>query len=221
MVTVRDLNSYNLLKKWGVSAVLTSDPVWDIESSSQKTTTENKKVVGIQLREWLSMDKKRLESLSASVVDNFDNDNTELVVIPLQPAKDTKISEELFALLKANCKNAQINILRPESIEDSINALNNLDYLIAMRFHAELIAIKFAVPTIALCYDPKVESISKEAGVPYVWIEDISEEKLNEKINEMLLNENELKEQLQTFSTKKAVESRQNRDLLLKILVGK
>ena len=221
MITVRDINSYNLLKSWNINPVLTSDPVWDIECDSSQNLQSTKRLVGIQLREWPSLTSEKVEALAHSIAANFDDENTQLVVIPLQPAKDTVISNEITEILKTKCTKAEVNFIQPESIQDSIKALNSLDLILAMRFHAELITIKFAVPTLALCYDPKVESISKEAEVPYVWIEDISVDNMDSKIKELLQSQSILREQLKVFSEKKAVESRQNRDLLQDVLSGK
>ena len=42
------------------------------------------------------------------------------------------------------------------------------DYLIAMRFHACLLGLKYGIKTLAISYDPKVETLAQNAKIPYL-----------------------------------------------------
>ena len=48
--------------------------------------------------------------------------------------------------------------------------MSHLEYMIAMRFHAVLVAVKTGVPTIAINYDAKVAKLAYEACLPLLTI---------------------------------------------------
>ena len=59
--------------------------------------------------------------------------------------------------------------IETEIVEDDIiNRLSRLEYLIGMRFHAVLVALKSGVNTCAINYDVKVEKIATDAGIPII-----------------------------------------------------
>ena len=52
--------------------------------------------------------------------------------------------------------------------DDIITRISKLDYFIAMRFHAILVALKCGVKTCAINYDIKVEQLAKSANIPLI-----------------------------------------------------
>ena len=56
------------------------------------------------------------------------------------------------------------------SQNDIIVGISQLDYMIAMRFHAVLVAIKTGVKTLAINYDAKVAKLAYEAMLPLLTI---------------------------------------------------
>ena len=56
-----------------------------------------------------------------------------------------------------------------EIIEDNIaQNISEIEYFIAMRYHAILTALKSGVKTCAINYDIKVEQLAKNAGIPLI-----------------------------------------------------
>ena len=47
-----------------------------------------------------------------------------------------------------------------------------MEYLIAMRFHANVVGIKAGVKTLAINYDPKVEKLALEYNLPLINLDD-------------------------------------------------
>jgi polysaccharide pyruvyl transferase WcaK-like protein len=88
-----------------------------------------------------------------------------------------------------------------------------------MRFHANLISIKFNIPTLALSYDPKVDSLSADTGIPCISVENMNLTELKENIQKLVNDKNSWNNKLRNFSEKKHLESRQNLELLSKILM--
>jgi len=218
-VTVRDEKSKKLLENWKINAVLTADPVWEMSVNSPKKVN-NKTIVGIQLRQWPELDKTKLEQLAKAVISNFNTDNTEFHLIPLQDTKDTPVSKEFVEILKEHSEGANCIIHPVGDVTAVFETLNNLDCLLAMRFHAVLAGIMLNIPTFAMSYDPKVESLAIESDIPYLSIVHFTDEKLENFVKKLIHNQQELRKQLQIFSEKKRIKSRQTFELLLKLIMG-
>lgn len=52
--------------------------------------------------------------------------------------------------------------------DNIIDRISKLDFFIAMRFHAILVALKYGVKTCAINYDIKVEQLAKSANIPLI-----------------------------------------------------
>ena len=63
-------------------------------------------------------------------------------------------------------------ILTNLSVNDVIEKISELEYLIAMRFHANVIGIKAGVKTLAINYDPKVETLAHQYNLPMINLND-------------------------------------------------
>lgn len=223
-VTVRDENSFKFLKSLNVNSIKTADPVWGIKKPETNKLILQKNItnIGIQLREWKSLDTKKLEILAKVINENFSNSEQYKVnLISLQDTKDLPVAEELLTILTAVNPSLQVNLLSKLSINDALDVFGQLDYLIAMRLHAALVSIKFNIPTIALSYDPKVEILSEESGIPYVKIENMNFDEINSKVSEVITNKDLYVEKLKEYSNKKLEESRQNIELLIKMILSK
>ena len=55
-----------------------------------------------------------------------------------------------------------------EIVQDVINEISGLEFMIAMRFHALVTALKSGIKSIAVNYDIKVEKLANEAGLPLI-----------------------------------------------------
>ena len=55
---------------------------------------------------------------------------------------------------------------KKNSINEVLEKISNLEYLIAMRFHANVVGIKADVKTLAINYDTKVEKLANEYNIP-------------------------------------------------------
>lgn len=164
LVTVRDIKSAELLNSWGIKARLVSDPVFSIDLDRGDPT----EVVGIQLRSFKTMNDAFLERLAETVVREFAHKKIELYVF--QNALDMDISIKFDNMLKKLYPDIQTEIVHSISKNDFIVKISRLEYMIAMRFHAVLVAIKTGVPTIAINYDAKVAKLAYEALLPLLTI---------------------------------------------------
>ena len=157
-MTVRDENSLNLLKKWKINANLVCDPIYSLDIASQ-TASET---VGVQLREFKTMNYNLLHKLALLIITKFSDKKIE--IFSLQESQELELCTRFEQILHTFNPDIKTEIV----CDDIINKISKIEYLIAMRFHAVLTALKSGVKTCAVNYDIKVEKLANEAGIPLI-----------------------------------------------------
>lgn len=160
LVTVRDEKSLFLLRGWGINADLVCDPLFDLKMV--ETFPSNK--VGIQLRGFKTLTENLLVKLAEQVNKEFSDKVIE--IYSFQDSLDLEVCKRFELMLKSLNPNISTNLIYNQSTKDILGKLSKLDYMIAMRFHANLIALKYGIKTLAISYDEKVEKLAKEASIP-------------------------------------------------------
>lgn len=150
-ITVRDEASIKLLDSWGIKATKCDDPVWNIKPIAEKNTK-----VGVQLRAFKTLTDEFIEQL-ANCINKYYKDK-DICIYSLQNKLDLEVSNKLCQKLKTKTA----TVIENTSNEKIIKDLASLEVLIAMRFHACLIAIKGGVKLLPINYDIKVEQLAKE-----------------------------------------------------------
>ena len=160
-ISVRDNKSQHLLNSWKIPAKLVKDPI--LELDLPKKNKEG--VVGIQLRNYPTLNDKFLNHLADEIVKNFKDKKIE--ILSLQDEIDLSTCEDFKRILyKKGLEN--IEILKELSINDVFEKISELEYLIAMRFHANVVGIKSGVKTLAINYDIKVKKLAEEYNIPLI-----------------------------------------------------
>ncbi len=159
-ITVRDDKSLFLLRGWGLKPELVNDPVWALVTPQR--LPENK--IGIQLRRWHTLDDDFLYELANQTVTNYPD--KEISLFAFQNSLDLPICEKFAEMIKKINPFIKISIIKNENISEILNEMAKCELFIAMRFHAILVALKMNIPSIAICYDVKVENIAQEAAIP-------------------------------------------------------
>ena len=191
-VSVRDTKSLQFLQKSGITADLLCDPVYSLEVPSVPQTGE----VGIQLRDFNNMTAEFIDELAKQVAKTFPN--KKIKILSLQDTIDLKICQSFQKSLQAFSPTIDSEIVSGHSNSDLIREISSLEYLIAMRFHAVLTALKAGVKTLAINYDIKVEKLADEASIPYILLHDFSD--FDSKFRDLL---SETTNDLQTFTKTK------------------
>ena len=164
-ITVRDNKSKELLKSWGIESELVKDPIFELELPQKNL----KGTIGIQLRSFNGVDDEFLTRLADEVCKRFPDKIIE--ILSLQDSIDLKVCNRFSEILKT--KGLQkINVSSNLSINDVLEKISGLEYLIAMRFHANVVGIKSGVKTLAINYDPKVEKLAAEYNLPIINLND-------------------------------------------------
>ena len=173
-ITVRDKKSQELLESWNIKSTLVNDPILDIELEHKNAVG----VVGIQLRQFSGVTEEFLNNLAEEISKKFADKKIRL--ISLQDSLDLEICEN-FAK-KLTDKNMNAEVLSQLDIKGVIDAISNLEYLIAMRFHANVIGIKSGVKTLAINYDPKVQKLAEEYNLPII---DLNQNNISEELEKL------------------------------------
>jgi len=162
VVTVRDEKSLFLIRGWGVKAELVCDPLFDL--TMEQSFPSNK--VGVQLRGFKTLTEKLLIKLAEQVNKDFSDKIIE--IYSFQDSLDLAVCKHFEVLLKALNPQITTKLIFNQTSGEVLDKISKLDYMIAMRFHANLIALKYGIKTFAICYDEKVEKLAVEANIPYV-----------------------------------------------------
>lgn len=171
-ITVRDEKSLFRLRGWNLKPDLVSDPVWNMEI--KETVPMGR--VGVQLRSWKGLSQKYLFALARQINANFSD--KEIYIYSFQDALDLELCKHFEAQLKLVNPKIKTVLLNNLSIDETVQSFSNLNYLIGMRYHACLLALKYGIPTLALSYDEKVEKIAHRFDLPCSFLND--EEKFEE-----------------------------------------
>ena len=161
-VSVRDENSLNLLKKWNVNAELVCDPIYSV--SVPKAGESN--IVGVQLRDYKTLSYNLLTKLAEQIVIEFSDRKIE--IFSFQNRIDLDLCKKFEGILKTLNPDIETEVVPAKPLRETIERLSNLEYLIAMRFHAILVGLMAGVKTCAINYDIKVEKIANDANIPII-----------------------------------------------------
>lgn len=174
-ITVRDSDSVSLLEKWGVKdAILTADPVWCLEptplpqsiSATLAQIPPGRFLLGLSLRESALVSKDMVESFALSMA-KMVKPGTILVPLILQPNQDAEYLEAFKSVWHLqNLESMDLDFSQLTRPSQWISLLSRFDLVVGMRFHALLMALKSAVPTVGLAYDPKVSYLMKSFEQP-------------------------------------------------------
>ena len=157
-ISVRDEKSFNILKAWDIPSEKICDPVYSLEIKH----LEKSNSVGIQIRDFKNMSTNLLQKIALLINSKFSDKN--IKIFSLQEEIDYSLCKYFNSLLNSINPNIETVIVTENITEE----LCSLEYLIGMRFHALLIALKAGVKTCAINYDIKVEQLAKDFGIPII-----------------------------------------------------
>ena len=162
-ITVRDEKSLFLLRSWGLNnAILVCDPLFELKLNSPNT--QNK--VGVQLRSFKTMNETLLITLANRIALDFSD--KEIEIYSFQDENDLEVCEHFKSLLSSINSDMKVTVISGKTPQELVNLMANLEYIIAMRFHAVLIAIRYGIKTLAINYDYKVENLANEVNLPAI-----------------------------------------------------
>lgn len=191
-VSVRDADSADELRRIGMtreSIRVTADPAFMIKPYDERRLARTMERIGVKsgffavsLRPLVAVQKSadssairlrmadEMVGTCAKITETF---GLVPFVIPMQTAQDSEICtyfvEKYDERMKKYTGGEYTALLyRPENAPELIGVLSKAAFVIGMRLHAIIFASSAEVPVVGLAYDPKVSSIMKALGQPFV-----------------------------------------------------
>lgn len=207
-ISVRDEKSLQFLNSNGIEAELVNDPVYSVIISDVPKNF----AVGVQLRSFPTINIEFLESLAENLVLNFPSRKIELFVF--QKSRDEELCRQFEAILKSKNPLIDTEIVYYNNRAELFRRIAQLDYMIAMRFHAIIAALKAGVRTACINYDVKVENIAKSATLPLISL--VNDENNYDAIFEHLKSLNPTR--LSDFANSKKINWNKFDDVMIRLL---
>jgi len=156
-ITVRDENSFNLLKSCGINRISKcSDPVWNIDI--KKNINQNR--LGIQLRKCSFITDDFIKKLAQNI--NRYYSDKEICILSFQNSYDMEVCKRLKSELFQINPKIKSQVIPNTSIEKTVSDTASCGALIAMRYHACLAAVKAGIKLLPVNYDIKVKALADE-----------------------------------------------------------
>ena len=125
----------------------------------------NKGIVGVQLRSYPTLNEKFLNALADEIVKRFFDKKIE--VLSFQDSIDLAVCEK-FARILYKKGLEKVEVIKGLSVNEVFEKISDLEFLIGMRFHANVVAIKSGVKALAINYDIKVKKLAEEYNLPLI-----------------------------------------------------
>jgi polysaccharide pyruvyl transferase CsaB len=172
-VTVRDIESKHIADYWGLNAKLAADLVWALDKPIETPLTNPKSIV-VSLRPSRDLTEETIKTIADFL--NLNYSDYQINLIALQSC-DLQVLNKLLKDLK----NAKVfEIYNLVSWEQTGILFSNAEKCFCMRLHAIVLAIKCGTPSLGLAYDPKVGTLCKAAGLPFIKIDTITLDNLSD-----------------------------------------
>ncbi len=198
-IAVRDEESKKELKKLGVKKKisLVPDPIFCLDDQKSQSPVHEKKKIIVALRHPANLPEDFYAKLTDFLNWMIEERKNAVSFAVFQTPDDRVITDKIIEGIRGN---ENVSIL-PEfqKAEDVLKAFSEADFIIGMRLHSVLAAIKARKPLMAISYAPKVKNFMEYAKLKDLVIDtDITD--LKEKYLKLEKNSEKTKEELENFN---------------------
>lgn len=159
-ISVRDEASMNKMRSIGITSdILLSSDITFLMEGTIKPLEEKDRVVGISLRPW-HFDQDFIEEIAA-FADAMVEKGYKVRFYPMKQPDDERVSQEVMNRMEHECR----LIRGAESPDQILKHMSECQVFVGMRLHGLIFATNLGIPCVAIEYDPKVASFSKEADI--------------------------------------------------------
>jgi len=228
-ITLREESSKKELERIvsrQVKCMVTADPVFaaELEADDEANVAiqragigENEKFFVVSVREWDTLEDEFENKICEFCDWVYQKYNVKPFVIPMQSIQDANISEEI-----ETCISVPHGVCRdgyPPEIMMGI--IRKAEFVVGMRLHTLIYAVKEGVPGIALDYDPKVAAVMKSIDLRYSQkIEDVDVDKLCEFADEIMESRDELRGKIREKSQRFSELAKKNTEIVIRLLTA-
>ncbi len=227
LVTLREKNSRDELQgilEESVPVFVTADPVYALENEEGRLVDEAIRRSGISdgaeffiiaLREWKYSDNE-IEEKIAEFADAVSRKyGITALVVPMQDIYDKEISTRIAEKISGRCGLLECG-LPPQTM---LGVVGRAKFVVGMRLHTLIYAVKNSVPAIALDYDPKVDAVMESVGQGLsMKVENVNVEKLCLLADEIIEHREEICSRLSEKSQQYSVLAEKNVEMAIDLL---
>lgn len=228
-ITLREESSKKELERIvsrQVKCMVTADPVFaaELEDDDEANVAiqragigENEKFFVVSVREWDTLEDEFENKICEFCDWVYQKYNVKPFVIPMQSIQDANISEEIETYISVPhgvCRDGY-------SPEIMMGIIRKAEFVVGMRLHTLIYAVKEGVPGIALDYDPKVAAVMKSIDLRYSQkIEDVDVDKLCEFADEIMESRDELRGKIREKSQRFSELAKKNTEIAIRLLTA-
>ncbi len=228
VITLRDKDSLDTLETLDINQPLTylkADPALTLKKKCNKSCEEILQKYNIQkdtkyfivaLRPWKHCVKNFENILDDIVKYTFENYNTIPVFLPMHNPNDIEISKRLHM---KNPNSILINV--NYTTDDVLTLIGNATFVLGMRLHSIIYALKENTPVIALNYDPKVSGVMSMANQKLIVnVENTNFEEIKNHIDDLQTRKETIIEEINTSTKIMKSLAKENIDIVFDVVKG-
>ena len=227
LITLREQSSYDELQTIGVAGPpihVTADPAFTLVPAGAEETEsllmqsglpQNAKFFGIAIRPWKTNDPHFEKNLAEVIQYTSEKYGLIPLLIPMQCAKDTEISQRI--LNRLNGKGCLLG--GTPSPSQLMGVVGRAEFILGMRLHTLIYAVKMDTPVIGLIYDPKVKAMMDYVDQKYtVPVENLNPMTLERYIDDIVANRAAIAAGIQNMSIDASLKADENAACAIELL---
>jgi colanic acid/amylovoran biosynthesis protein len=223
LVALREEVSFKLLRSYKLSnIILSSDHALMIKKLVKKDT-KVMPIIGFTIREWLkgSKQNKFMSDFANALAEFAKFSNAKILPIvqvdaALYGENDAFITRKIMKMLnKSGIETLDIKKIR--NVEEALKVYSNIDLLVGMRMHSNILAAVQGTPFIAVSYEHKTEGIAKQLVMEKYCIRcsSLTKNKLYKMMVNAYMNKTDIRIKLNKYINNIQINEQQNWSRLL------
>lgn len=167
-LSVRDEASARQLRTIGVRAPIRvdADLTWALPTRpAHAELPVERPCVGLAPRPWRHLP---IHEAFATLCRHQMEAGWQPVLIPMQETQDRPLCEAIAAMAQTQEGMRPLVIPPPEHPAQLLGLMSRLQAMVSMRLHGAIFAAAQGVPLLCLAYDPKVNALTEQIGVPMI-----------------------------------------------------
>ena len=227
VITLRDENSFVVLNELGITKPriqVTADATFSLQNTDVKIAEKrlaslqiarDEKYFCVAVRSW-KYSKAGFENEIADFADYMaEKQHMKAVFIAMQPMTDTDISNRIIGLMK----NPGAFLGTDYTTNEILGIIEKAEFVLGMRLHTVIYAMKAGKPIIGLVYDPKVKAVMDSIHQPYyVDVENVDSEKLKQFSEQILRNGKQISEEIIHYTADSRLNAAKNIEFAMGLL---